>query len=356
MGEPARKMPIVETGEPSEPDVELLDGEPSEITILQRWIERPDGRMELVELPLTPELFLDPELEDTMVQGRAHGFVRNYFFGLLMNHLEPQGDFMVLEDVKHFLIPGLPAPAPDVSVIRGARHPDRDLNSFDAEEQGVVPCLVIEVVSPRDARIRRMDEVDKVKLYERAGIQEYLLVDLPRRATQHRFRIKGYRLDAEGRYRPIEPDPQGCLPSVTTDLRFGVSEQGDGLDIYDVATGERLLTSLEQEIGRKTAEERAGREAAARQAAEERAGREAAARQAAEERAGREAAARQAAEEKADREAAARQAAEEKADREAAARQAAEEKADREAEARKAAEDELAQLRAKIEQLSKPGD
>jgi Uma2 family endonuclease len=318
MGEPARKTPVAENGEP---DFELLDdGEPSVVTILQRWVERPDGRMELMELPLTPELFLDPELEDMMIQGRLHGLVRHYFIDLLERHLRPQTDVMVLEDVKHLLAPGL-GPAPDVSVIRGARHPDWDLESFDAAEQGVVPCLVIEVVSPRDARIRRTDEVDKVKLYQQVGIAEYLLVDLPRRATRHRFRLKGYRLDAGGSYRPIEPDAQGRLLSATTKLRFGVSAQGDWIDIYDAETGERLRTSLEEEEGRKAAEERAAREAAARKA-----------------------------------EAATRQAAEERAVREAAARQAAEERAVREAAARQAAEDELALLRAKIEQLSKPGD
>ena len=45
------------------------DDESSGTVLLQRWIERPDGRMELLERPLTPEDFLDPQLEDTLVQG-----------------------------------------------------------------------------------------------------------------------------------------------------------------------------------------------------------------------------------------------------------------------------------------------
>jgi hypothetical protein len=78
--------------------------------------------------------------------------------------------------------------------------------------QGVPPCLVIEVVSPKDSRIRRTDEVDKVALYEQVGVREYILVDLPRRATAHRFRLKGYRLGPDGRYRLIEPDREGPPP------------------------------------------------------------------------------------------------------------------------------------------------
>ena len=260
---------------PTEPDHELADGEPSEVTILQRWVERPDGRMELVELPLTPELFLDPQLEDTMVQGRPHGLVRRFLTELLERHLRSETDVMVLEDVKHLLGPGLPGPAPDVSVIRGAQNPDPDLSSFDVVEQGVAPCLVVEIVSPKDARIRRTDEVDKVKLYQKVRITEYILVDLPRRATGHRFRLKGYRLGTDRRYLPMEPDADGFFLSTTTHLRFGVSPKGDRIDLYDALTGVRLRSPLEEEEGWKA-------EKAARQAAEERASREAAARKAAE--------------------------------------------------------------------------
>jgi Uma2 family endonuclease len=253
MAEPARR----ESRGESEPDDEL-----SGTVLLQRWIERPDGRMELLEIPLTPADFLDPQLEDKMVQGRPHSRVRHYLIDLLGRHFHNQPDVMVLDDLKHLLGPGLPGPAPDVSIVRGARDPDPELESFDVVKQGVVPCLIIEVVSPSDVRIRRTDEVDKVKLYEKIGIPEYLLVDIPRRATGHRFRLKGYRLGSDRRYAPIGPDDQGCLLSETTGLRFGVSPAGDRIDIFDVRTGERLRSSLEEEEGRKA-------EQAAREAAEE---------------------------------------------------------------------------------------
>lgn len=250
MAEPARRR---SSGD-SEPD-----DKSSGTVLLQRWIERPDGRTELLEIPLTPADFLDPQLEDTMVQGRPHGRVRHDLVDLLERYFHNQPDVMILDDVKHLLGPGLPGPAPDVSVVRGAKDPDPDLQSFDVVKQGVVPCLVIEIVSPFDARIRRTDEVDKVKLYERVGIPEYLLVDLPRRATRHRFRLKAYRLGSDRRYALIEPDEQGCLLSETTGLRFGVSPAGDRIDIFDIRTGERLRSALEEEEARKA--EQAAREA-----------------------------------------------------------------------------------------------
>ncbi|MDA4744972.1 hypothetical protein, partial [Enterobacter hormaechei] len=77
-------------------------------SILQRWIERPDGRMELIELPLTPELFLDPQFEDSMVQGGLHAFVRRNLADLLYRAMRHDETALVLEDVKHLLGRGLP--------------------------------------------------------------------------------------------------------------------------------------------------------------------------------------------------------------------------------------------------------
>jgi Uma2 family endonuclease len=250
MAEPARK-PLAPEG--LRPGERTQEKETSPFPALQRWVERPDGHLELVELPLTPELFLDPQLEDSIIQSRPHSRGRRYFAELLERRFLAQEDVMVLEEVKHLLGPGLPGPAPDVSVIRGARHPDPELRSYDVVEQGVVPCLVIEIVSPDDAEIRRIDEVGKVALYAQVGIPEYLLVYTPRRATGNRYRLRGYRLGPEGRYLLMEPDAQGRLLSETTGLWFAVSPAGDRIDVIDVATGERLRTPQEEEEGRKAA-------------------------------------------------------------------------------------------------------
>lgn len=261
MAEPARKTHVHED-RPAQEDPEEVP------LILQRWVERPDGSFDLLELPLTPELFLDPQLDDKMVQGRLHGDLMVYFKELVGRHLRSRHDFMVLMDVKHLLGPGRPGPSPDVSVIRGAHDPEADRSSFNVVKEGVVPCFIIEVVSPLNARIRRTDEVDKVKLYEQVGVQEYLIVNPPRKATGNRFRLTGYRLDSKGRYRPIEPDQLGRLLSQTTGLRFGVAQQGDGIEVFDVATGERLRSPEEEVAAREAAEAMVARETEAKEAAE----------------------------------------------------------------------------------------
>ena len=244
MAEPARKRPARDEWNP--------DDEPG-TSVLQRWIEGPDGQMVLWEAPLTPELFLDPQLEDKFLQGRQHGDTVLYLTELLHRRLQRQPDLMVVFDMKHFFGPGLRGPGPDISVIRGARNPAPDLTYFDLEEQGVPPCLIIEVVSPSDPEIRRTDEVDKVKLYERVGVEEYLLVHLPRRYTGYRHRVQGYRLASDGLYRPIEPDAQGRILARTVGLWFTVSIDGQRVLVGDATTGEVLLTPLEIEARRISA-------------------------------------------------------------------------------------------------------
>jgi Uma2 family endonuclease len=243
MGEPAWKLPPAESDEP--------DDDSTGAVLVQRWVERADGGFELLEWPPTVEDYLDPQLEDKLTQGRPHSELCHLLFEVLSRYFQPDEEIVVLQDVKILLGPGLPGPSPDIAVVRGAL--DKDFWTFRVVDQGVLPSLVIEVISPGDARVRRMDQVNKLELYQRVGIPEYLLVDFPRRATDHRFRIKGYRLSPGRRYSVIEPDGEDRLPSETTQLRFGVSPDGQRIEIFD-PTGERLLTPSEQAAGRRVAE------------------------------------------------------------------------------------------------------
>jgi Uma2 family endonuclease len=231
MAEPVRK--------PTEP--ELLDEEPG-IT-LQRWVERPGGRMELVEMPLTPELFLNPQVGDHMTQGKRHGDTARQIADLLDDFFRPVPDVLVTFDLKHLFGPGLSQPSPDVSVIRGVRDRDADQESFDVIAEGVRPCLVVEVVSPLSSRIRKADLEDKVALYRRVGIPEYLIADCQRR--DRRYRLLGYRLGPSG-YRPIEPDEEGHLLSETTGLWFQVTPDGNHVRLSEHPSGKPLLTRQEE--------------------------------------------------------------------------------------------------------------
>src|SRR5215218_4105252 len=100
MAQPASKP---SNGKSDEPDLELEDDDG--VVMLQRWIERPDGSLELLERPLTPEDFLDPQLGDKMTEGRTHADLTGYLTELLQRHFRDQPDVVVLRDVKHLFGP-----------------------------------------------------------------------------------------------------------------------------------------------------------------------------------------------------------------------------------------------------------
>jgi Uma2 family endonuclease len=299
MAEPVRNDPALAL-----PD--LVEDDPFVFGFRLLYFRAPDGGCELREVPLSAEALVNPRFGDHLTQSNHHHALVDVLFHLFRRRYETAPDVLVCSDLKmRWGIRGLKAPAPDVAVIPGVRDKDKERRSFHVGQEGTRPCLVVEVVSSRTHRHRQADYVDKVDIYQQAGVAEYVIVDPQRHLVVPRLRISGYRRDVRDRYRPIEPDAEGRILSETTGVWFRVSPDDGRLGLIDVATGERLLT----------AEEHAAQEAAARRVAEEQAAREAAARRVAEEQAAREAAARRVAEEQAAQEAAARRAAEERARR-----------------------------------------
>ena len=170
--------------------------------------------------------------------------------------------------------------APDVMLAKGVEKWDRP-NYLLWEE--TPPSLVVEVTS---RKTRREDQGDKKSLYERIGIEEYVLFDPY--GEYLRPRLQGYLLDGE-RYQPVLPAEDGTLFSRTTGLIL--RPEGRRLRLVDAITGEPLPwhDEVEMALVRESAARRA--EAAARRVAE-------AAQRAAKAEAAEEAAARRIAEER----------------------------------------------------------
>jgi len=236
-----------------------------------RWksVRLPNGEIVEQEIPLTPDDLLDPQPGDEVTQSDPHAQVVTTLHEQLKGYFEAVQDVVVFFDMKiEWGIHGLSDPSPDVTVVRGI--PKREGRSiYKVAEEGVLPCLIIEVVSYSDAAMYQNDHVKKVKLYQRVGIQDYLIVDPPF-PPEDRLELTGYRLAPDGRYRRLKPDSQGRLHSETTGLFFAPSEDGSSVRVGDAQTGEWLLTPSEERAARKAAEEQAAREAEARKAAEER--------------------------------------------------------------------------------------
>lgn len=149
--------------------------------------------------------------------------------------------------------------SPDVLLAKGISKWDRP-NYLLWEE--TVPSLVLEITS---RKTRREDQGKKKTLYERLGIEEYILFDPY--GEYLKPPLQGYRL-TWGRYQPIPLAEDGSLLSRTTGLRL--QREGKRLRLVDIATGERVLWPEEVDTALVQAEERAEKERAARHQVEER--------------------------------------------------------------------------------------
>jgi Uma2 family endonuclease len=251
MAQLARKMPPL--GPPETPD-------PFRYGSRWRRVRLPSGEVSEQEIPLTAEDLLDPELGDEVTQSKPHAKAVTTLNDLLERHFDDDPDVQVLFDMKIVWgLPGLPNPSPDIMVVRGAGE-DEGRSIFDVTQEGVLPCLILEVVSYSDAAMYKNDHEIKVDIYQRVGIPEYLIVD-PSFSAEDPLQLTGYRLAPNGRYRRIEPDSRGRLHSETTNLFFAPAQDGRTVRIGDASTGEWLLTAREEESARI-------RETEARKAAE----------------------------------------------------------------------------------------
>jgi Uma2 family endonuclease len=179
--------------------------------------------------------------------------------------------------------------SPDVFVAMGAGDGERRVYRLWAEACG--PTVVFEV-SSRSTSLE--DEGNKKVLCQRLKVQEYWLYDPEGEYLAPR--LQGYRLKA-WHYLPIAAEADGSLVSTALGVRLGLA--GGLLEVYDNASGARLLRTGETESARVAAEEQAARERTARLAAEGQVAREQTARLAAEQQSKRERTARLAAEQQA---------------------------------------------------------
>ncbi|HEX3557123.1 MAG TPA: Uma2 family endonuclease [Thermoanaerobaculia bacterium] len=139
--------------------------------------------------------------------------------------------------------------SPDVMVAKGVAPGKRRRYLLWQERP---PSLVVEVTS---LETRRKDEKVKKPLYERVGVEEYVLFDPL--GEYLRPSLQGFRR-LRGWYQPIPQESDGSLLSRTTGLRL--KREGQRLRMVDVLTGEPIL--WREELEAKVAEEAAGRQAA----------------------------------------------------------------------------------------------
>ena len=260
MAVPLRQMPV----DWESPEAAELD--PFRYGWRPKFVRLPNGEFDEQRTPLTLEDLLDPQLGDVVTQSEPHFDLMIVLAELLRRYYASRDDVYVAGDMKMLWgLPGMPEPSPDIAVIFGVRKKrDPRRRSFRCKREGTRPALIIELVSSIDSGTRNNDYKKKVEIYQRVGIPEYFILDPPSEVTEECLWLTGYRLDAAGRYQEVDPDPQGRLYSATTNLLFGVAEDGASPLVIDVATGRTIPTSSQLDEARQAAEARA-------QAAEEKA-------------------------------------------------------------------------------------
>lgn len=208
--------------------------------------------------PLTLDDFLDPQEGDLFMQGTLHNADTDTLKSIFRYLYRDDPTTAVFSDLKILWgIEGLSQPAPDVMVIPNVKELAKPRQVFDMALEGTHPRFILEVVSPR---YRQPDRDKKLAIYERAGVEEYFILDSWLQNDQVAYEILGYRLQ-ENIYTEIQPDERGWVFSAVNNVWIGVSEDQNHFFVIDGRTGERILP----------AEERAQAEAAARRQAEARA-------------------------------------------------------------------------------------
>ena len=197
---------------------------------------QPDGTHKSVQIPLTLEDHLHPQMDDHFMEGHLHDYFRDYLGHVFRWRVKSDPTALVLCNTGvYWDDPELGHHAPDVAVIFGVRQPRpprQTWESFQVAEEGTRPRTIIELVSPA---YRRNDVVDKFEAYHRAGVLNYVILDRLRRDDP--WSIKAYRRNPY-RYvlQPLEENGRFWLE----DLNLWLAVDGMDIRCYDGDTGEEI--------------------------------------------------------------------------------------------------------------------
>jgi Uma2 family endonuclease len=211
---------------------------------------QPDGTTTYDKVPLTPEEFLHPQEDYRLPNSTFHDDIAGQAKDILTRRYANDSTTGVFRDLLiepstslrlKWDIPGQKDLCPDTFVAFGIRNKEQNRSKFIVADEGVRPCFVLEVVSPR---YRKEDREIKVIEYARNRVQEYVIIDRRTQRGQAIEEVLGYRL-VEGLYQPITPDEEGRIRCDTVGVLMSLQE--GRLVIEDATTGERLLSSVELE-------------------------------------------------------------------------------------------------------------
>ncbi len=230
-------------------------------------VTRPDGRIDLEQIPLTLEDVLHPQEGDVIPENSQQERDRRYLHDVYESRYADDPGVLTLsdclidwddEDVRPL--------APDLAVLEGVRTKDGAWGMYRLGVDGGRALLVGEIVSPHT---RSNDVKAKREYYSHLGVPWYVLVDQEREDGPRRLIV--YRRTPEG-YAEVPPDREGRV-RLPGDVLIALEE--GRVICYDAETGQelgdytRVSQQLEEEVAaRREAEEKLREESEARHRAE----------------------------------------------------------------------------------------
>lgn len=156
------------------------------------------------------------------------------------------------EGPPHPLTGSLPYVSPDSMIVEPYTDLGEKVSSYTIGRDGPTPLSVAEILSKRSAQ--QQDLGEKLLVYAKLGIAEYILVDETARYLQERLQVRRLQPD---RTWMQEQDPDG---GITSRLGFRLIWDTDRrLRLLDATTGERYLRPDEAQAeadARRLAEQR----------------------------------------------------------------------------------------------------
>jgi Uma2 family endonuclease len=186
-----------------------------------------------------PILYEDEE-EGDMGESNPHSDAGEILHVCLKAHLPRAAGYRVFFDMnlyyrngpRHPKTHSLPYVSPDVMVVTPFTDLGEEVSSYTIGKDGPSPLLVTEVLSRRSAQQR--DKEEKLDVYRKLSIPEYVLLDSSGRFLRERMLLK--RLQDDRTWK----DEQDSDGGVTSRLGFRLIWDTDGrLRVLDAATGRR---------------------------------------------------------------------------------------------------------------------
>lgn len=222
------------------------DGEVFPYTYGYRYERRfINGEEDWVEVPLTLDDVLHPQLDDCVNQSSYHFYICSALTSVLLAQLKHTPGLLVLSDVLiNWDMLGMKTHAPDIVVFRDVHTIPED-ESYSRLKHGGQPVLIIEITSPSTrnldvAAARR--KRSKYIHYRRVGVSYYILIDEARRRPNQAPPFWGYRLGRRN-YSALRPNAHGHLWIPPIHMALGQHEKM--MAWYD-ANGNRILDLAEQ--------------------------------------------------------------------------------------------------------------